>query len=86
MLQITQKTSPQEISEYIKSLREQRGKEKETLEVINKALGYGHDFVINLFWEEALTYQHILMNDSSNHPALINMENVILQSKFLIEK
>lgn len=86
MLQITQKTSPQEISEYIKSLREQRGKEKETLEVINKALGYGHDFVINLFWEEALTYQHILMNDSSNHPALINMENVILQAKFWIEK
>lgn len=86
MLQITLKTSPQKISEYIKSLREQKGKEKETLAVINKALSFGHDFVINLFWEEALTYRHILMNDSSNKKAVAQMESAVLKARFYIEK
>ncbi|MBL7036634.1 hypothetical protein ISR94_02190 [Candidatus Microgenomates bacterium] len=83
---ITKNTSPQDLSEYIKNLREQKGKEGEVLEVINSALGFGHDFVVNLFWEEALTYQHVVMNDSSNRKALLKMQESILKGKFYITK
>jgi len=86
MLQITPKTSPQEIADYIKSLREQKGKEKEVLAVINKALGFGHDFVINLFWEEALTYQHLFMSNQANKEAISKMESAVLMAKFYIGK
>jgi len=86
MLQITSRTSPLEISEYIKSLREQKGKEKETLEAINKALVFGHDFVINLFWEEALTYQHMVMSNSNDKKSIAKMEESVLKARFYIEK
>lgn len=86
MLQITKNSSPQEISEYIKSIREQKGREKETIAAINKALGYGHDFLINLFLEEALTYQHMFMNNPSDKKAILGMKNAVLTAKFYIEK
>lgn len=86
MLQITSKISPQEISDYIKTLREQKGKEKETLEVINEAFGFGHDFIINLLWEEALTYQHVFMDNPNDKNAINRMEEAVLMAKFYIEK
>lgn len=85
-LLITKNTSPEEISGYIKDLREQKGKEKEVIKVIDSAFKFGHDFVVNLFWEEALTYQHIIMNDSSNREALLEMQEAILKAKFYITK
>lgn len=63
---ITKSTSPEEISKYIFTLREQKGMEKEVLKVINEALSFGHEFIANLFFEEALTNQHLYMNDNSN--------------------
>ena len=86
MLQITEKTSPEEISDYIKVVREQKGKERETLALIDKALVYGHDFVINLFWEQALTYQHLYMNNQTNREPINKMEQAVLTAKFYIEK
>lgn len=86
MFQITTKSSPQEISDYIKTLREQKGKEKGALKVISEALSFGHNFVINLFWEEALTYQHMVMNDPTDKKSIAKMEGSILIAKFYIEK
>ncbi len=86
LLKITSKTSLQEIVTYIQNIREEKGKEKEVLKTINESLRFGHDFIINLFWEEALTYQHIYMSDSSNTSALSQMENTVIKAKFYIEK
>lgn len=85
-LLITKTTSPEEISEYIKNLREQKGKEKQTLEAINKAFTFGHDFVVNLFFEEALTYQHMVMNDPSNKAALLKMQESVFKAEYYIKK
>lgn len=85
-LLITKSTSPEEMVEYIQTLREKKGKEKETLKLIDEALSFGHDFVTNLFFEEALTYQHMVMNDFSNKKAFINMQNAILKADFYIQK
>lgn len=85
-LLITKTTSLEDIRQAIGKLREQKGKEKETLKLINEALNFGHDFVINLFFEEALTYQHLYMNDSSNKEALSNMEKTILKASFYVNK
>lgn len=85
-LLITKTTSLEEIRQAIGKLREQKGKEKETLKLINDALVFGNEFVINLFFEEALTHQHLYMNDSSNKKALIDMEKVVLRAKYYINK
>lgn len=85
-LLITRSSSPEEITEYIQNLREQKGKEKETLLLINEALSFGHDFVINLFFEEALTYQHLVMNNGSDKESRINMQKSILKAGFYIKK
>lgn len=85
-LLITKSTSPEEIIKYIQILREEKGRERETLNLINEALSFGHDFVVNFFFEEALTYQHMVMNDSSNKKASINMQKAILKAGFYIKK
>lgn len=85
-LLITKTTSFEDISQAIGKLREQKGKEKETLKLINEALLFGHDFVVNLFFEEALTHQHLYMNDNSNKKALLDMEKAILKAGFYINK
>ena len=71
-------TSLEEIRQVIGKLREQKGKEKQTLELINEALSFGHDFVANLFFEEALTYQHL--------KSVSEMEKAVLKAKFYIDK
>jgi tetratricopeptide (TPR) repeat protein len=85
-LLITQQTSPEEVKIFISKLREQKGKENETLKLINEALSFGHQFVVNLFFEEALTNQHLYMNDNSNKGALIDMQNSVLKAGFYIKK
>src|SRR3989344_2172605 len=85
-LLITRSTSPEEVSEYIKILREQKGKERETLKIINEALTFGHEFVVNLFFEEALTYQHLYMTDNGDKESLINVQKSILKAGFYIKK
>lgn len=94
-LLITKSTSPEEVSKYISVLREQKGKEEEVLKVINEALIFGHEFVINLFFEEALTNQHLYMNEISNKQslasfagkkALIEMQKSVLKAGFYINK
>ena len=85
-LLITNTTSLEEIRQAIGKLREQKGKEKETLKLIEEALNFGNGFVVNLFFEEALTYQHFYMNDNSNKNALSNMEKSILKASFYVNK
>ncbi|EKE05734.1 MAG: hypothetical protein ACD_19C00182G0062 [uncultured bacterium] len=85
-LLITNTTSLEEIRQAIGVLREQKGKEKETLKLIEEALVFGHGFVANLFFEEALTYQHLYMSDSSNKKALFDMEKSILKASFYVNK
>lgn len=85
-LLITKSSSPEEVSKYISVLREQKGKEKEVLNVINEALYFGHEFLINLFFEEALTHQHLYMNDDTNKKAILDMQESILKAGFYINK
>jgi len=93
MLSITPSTSPKEISDLIAKLREQKGKEKETLAVIDKAMRYGSDHLVNLFWEKALTYQHLVMNEDSKGDKadavkrkknLLAMEQTVKWAKYFI--
>ena len=95
MLQIIKNTSLKEILDYISKIREKKEKEKEVLAVIEKALFYGHDFIINLFWEKALTFQHLVMveeakgenkNLQKKKVALLEMEKAINETQFFIEK
>jgi tetratricopeptide (TPR) repeat protein len=83
---ITKTTSFEEIRKLIGELRERKGKEKETLKLIQEAQSFGHDFVINLFFEEALTHQHLYMNDNSNKKALFDMEKAVLKASFYVNK
>lgn len=63
----------EEIRQLIGNLREQKGKEKETLKLIDEVLSFGHGFVVNLLFEEALTYQHLGL--------VIEMEKSVLKAK-----
>ena len=83
---ITKQTSPEEITKFISKLREQKGKEKEVLKLINEALGFGHQFIVDLFFEEALTNQHLYMNDNSNKDALLNMQKSALKAGYYIKR
>lgn len=85
-LLITKTTSFEDVSQAIVKLREQKGKEKETFKLINDALVFGNEFVINLFFEEALTHQHLYMNDNTNKKALSDMEKAILKASFCVSK
>ena len=85
-LLITKTTSFEDIRKAIGKLREQKGKEKETLKLINDALVLGNEFVINLFFEEALTHQHLYMNDNTNKKALRDMEKAILKASSYVNK
>lgn len=57
--------------EKIQKLRETKGKEKETLRLINES-------IIKLLWEKALTYQHL--------KDIKNVEIVVNEAKGLIDK
>jgi len=85
-LLITNTTSLEEIRQAIGKLREEKGKERETLKLIKEALNFGNGFVVNLFFEEALTHQHFYMNDNSNKKALMDMEKSILKASYYVNK
>lgn len=85
-LLITKTTSLDSIRQTVSTLREQKGKEKETLKLIDEALSFGHDFVANLFFEKALTYQHIYMIDNTNKKALSDMEKAVNEAKDFVIK
>ncbi len=85
-LLITKNTSLEEIKHAIGKLREQKGKEKETLKLIDESLSFGNYFVANLFFEEALTYQHLYMNDNADNKAISNMEKTILKASLYVNK
>jgi len=93
MSQITKNSSLAEIRSQIAKLREQKGKEKETLQLIESAFGHGHEFMVNLFWEEALTYQHLVMNEDTKGEGknsqvrlknLMKMKDVVGRAKYYI--
>ena len=71
--------------EEIRILREQKGKEKQALALMNKSLKEGQDFVIELLWEEALIHQHSYMIKPSSE-ALQNMEGSIKTAGYFIQK
>lgn len=71
--------------EQIRLLREQKGKEKQTLKLINKSLKEGQDFVIELLWEEALIHQHAYMTKASGE-ALQKMEGTVKTAQFFVKK
>lgn len=75
-----------EITDQIKNLREQKGRENEVLALVDRALEYGYGFIINLLWEKALTYQHVYMNNTKDKTALEKMERSVSEAKFYIEK
>lgn len=85
-LLITTKSSPEEIIQIISKLREQKGQEKEVLKVINETLSFGYQFIVNLFFEEALTNQHLYMNDRNNKNAMVEMQKSVLKAGFYIKK
>ena len=64
------------IQEAISSLREKKGKEKETLSLIDRAIRFGQGVVVNLLWERILVYQHLVMQ--GNRKALPKMEAATL--------
>lgn len=75
---ITKQTTPEEITQVISKLREHKGKEKEVLKIIKEALGFGHQFVVNLFFEEALTHQHL--------NRISDMEKTVLKASYYVNK
>jgi tetratricopeptide (TPR) repeat protein len=75
---LSRDTSLKQILDTIAIFREQKGKEEKTLEIIKQAIIYGHNFIVDLYWEEALLYQHQFMIES-NKP-------LIRQNKKLMSK
>ncbi len=82
------KTSFTRISDAIFSLREKGGHEKEALFWINKCIEFGTSFLVNLFFDRILVYQHIVISEDSKpedkrnkekrRKALANMEAATL--------
>ena len=93
---LTRESSPKEILDTIAALREQKGKEKQILALIRKAIIFGHDYIIDLFWEEATVYQHEYMielakpeeerNAQKMQEALRGMEKAVKRAEFYITK
>lgn len=81
-MQLFEKKTFEDIKKTIASLREKKGKEKATLLLIDNVINFGHGFVVNLMWERALSYQHMVMNGDKK--SLPKMEAAILvASKYI---
>jgi tetratricopeptide (TPR) repeat protein len=93
---ITLDTSPRAVLETIASLREQKGKGEETLALIREAIENGNSYVIQLFWEEFIVYQHLVMTERAKaeeerdenkiRRALLQMDKVVKEARYFIEK
>ena len=68
------------ILQKISKLREEKGSEKQVLLLVEKYRQLLSSAVVNLYFEEALTYQHLYMNDSSNKKALLNMQKSVIKA------
>lgn len=64
-MQLFEKLTFGDLQKKIASLREKKGKEKETLSLINRAINFGEGVVVNLMWDKALVYQHLAMQEDS---------------------
>jgi len=90
------KKSPELLLEEIRLLREKKGNDKKVLGLVSEAILAGHSFVIELFWEEALIYQHRIMSEltkpdknqdkASIKSNLKKWENVVNEAGFYIKK
>lgn len=65
--------------EKIQKLRETKGKEKESLHLINQT-------IINLLWEKALTYQHVYRHNGGDKKVLVGMVESVSTARSYIDK
>jgi len=89
-------TPPRVALDTIASLREKKGKEKEVLALIQGAIESGNSYVIQLFWEEFIVHQHLVMTERAKpeeerdekkiRKALLNMERVVKEAQYYIKK
>jgi tetratricopeptide (TPR) repeat protein len=86
--------SLKKISLAIATAREQTGDKRQTIALIDKALDTVHDFVVTLYLEKALLFQHVYMterdmlkkgNKKLMQRALVAMEEVVDQAFNYVE-
>lgn len=95
-IKITLNTPPRAVLDSIAHLREQKGKEKEVLALIEKAIKAGNSYIIQLFWEEFIVYQHVVMSERAKaegeadqgkvRQALLGMERSAKEAEYYIKK
>jgi len=95
-IKITPDTPPRAVLDSIAHIREQKGKEKEVLALIEEAIKSGNSYVIQLFWEEFIVYQHVIMSERAKEEgekdaekmrkALLGMEIAIKEAEYYIKK
>lgn len=56
---------PGKLIKKIRFLRETKGREGEAKNLISQAFIVGHEFIVDLFWEESLLYQHKIMSEQA---------------------
>src|SRR3989344_3728751 len=56
-------TSPERILRMISTAREKKGKEEESLRIIEKAINTAHDYMVSLYFERAHIYQLLYMTE-----------------------
>src|SRR3989304_8179566 len=89
-------TPPKKVLDSISHLREQKGKEKEVLALIEEAIKAGNSYIIQLFWEEFIVYQHVVMAERAKvkgaadqgkvRQALLGMERSVKEAEYYIKK
>ena len=95
-LLIDLESTPKEVLNAIAHIREKKGKGKQTLVLIEKVLIVAQDYVVRLYLEKVLVYQHEVMEDRSKPESKQNksrqakyvkkMEETTLEAKSYIER
>jgi tetratricopeptide (TPR) repeat protein len=95
-IKISLDTPPRVVIDTISHLREQKGKEKEVLALIREAIESGNSYIIQLFWEEFIVHQHIVMAERAKpqggkesekvRKALLGMEMAVKEADYYIKK
>jgi len=95
-IKITLNTTPRAVLDSIANLREQKGKEKQVLALIEEAIKSGNSYIIQLFWEEFIVHQHVIMSERAREEgerdaekmrkALLGMETAIKEADYYIKK
>ena len=55
-------------------MREEKGKEKDALSWIDQAINFGKGFVVNLYFERILVFQHLVMEEDSKSEGKKNIK------------